>query len=191
METIQDLLKLKPKWEEDRIREQIDKIAKAFFNRGVISNGTESYELLEIEFYIVHPNFCDVVTYKRDWKKPGELFYHYSGIDICFASDEKIMGGILVRSVHKIGAPFNEGIICGPLKLKDVLLNNASQKLEFTLDSQNNQKDIKFERTNRINVPYEKENKGCLRFVRKDYHGVIIVDNDKSSERLRVNYKVK
>lgn len=190
METTQELLTLYPQWGEDRIREQIDKIANSFFNRGVINNGTESYELLEFEFYIDHPNFQDKVTYDRNWKKPGELLYHYSGIDICFASDTNIMGGILIRSVHKIGVPYNEGIICGPLKLKDVLLNSASQKLVFTLDSRNNQQNIKFDKTNRINVPYEKENKGYLRFVRKDYHGVIIVDNKKSLERLKVNYKI-
>jgi len=191
MDTIQTLLTLDSSWSDKELLDRLDKIADTLFNSGLINNGQESYELLELEFYVVHPNFCDEVTYKREWKQPGELLYHYSGIDICFASNTDIMGGVLIRSVHKIDAAHNDGIICGPLKLKDVLLNNASQKLEFILSSQPRTEHVIYDKTNRINVPYDKEKDVKLRFVRRDYHGVSIVDSETSPDRLKVIYKLK
>ena len=62
------------------------------------------------------------VTYPRNDYKGGELFYHLSGIDICFDSqyDEESgrFGGILIRSIKD-----GDKIIAGPLNCKDEILN--------------------------------------------------------------------
>ena len=62
------------------------------------------------------------VTYPRNDYKGGELFYHLSGIDICFDSqyneESGRFGGILIRSLKD-----GDRIIAGPLNCKDEILN--------------------------------------------------------------------
>ena len=62
------------------------------------------------------------VTYPRNDYKGGELFYHLSGIDICFDSQYNgksgKFGGILIRSIKD-----GDRIIAGPLNCKDEILN--------------------------------------------------------------------
>ena len=62
------------------------------------------------------------VTYPRNDYKGGELFYHLSGIDICFDSqyneESGRFGGILIRSIKD-----GDKIIAGPLNCKDEILN--------------------------------------------------------------------
>ena len=62
------------------------------------------------------------VTYPRDGYEAGQLFYHLSGIDICFESHYNgksgKFGGILIRSIKD-----GDLIIAGPLNCKDEILN--------------------------------------------------------------------
>jgi hypothetical protein len=80
------------------------------------------------------------VTYPRDNYQGGQLFYHLSGIDICFDShyknNEGKFGGILIRAIKD-----NNGlIIAGPLNCKDEILNacknESMPKLIYESDGQ-------------------------------------------------------
>lgn len=88
----------------------------------------KKYRILEIEFYFFKKNvFEDCFTYKDERQKTnGCWFFHYSGVDITFGS-KNTWGGILLRSLAAIN---NKGqiskVICGPLKLKNEMLNNFS-----------------------------------------------------------------
>ena len=69
-------------------------------------------------------------TYRRD-KEANQLFWHYSGVDICFQSfmDRNCYGGILIRSLTKEYID-NKGkvareLIAGPLRCSNELMNQS------------------------------------------------------------------
>jgi hypothetical protein len=84
-------------------------------------------------------------TYKRE-RDAKQLFWHYSGVDICFQSDETCYGGILIRSLTKEykdneGKPVKE-LIAGPLRCSNELINqgvlsNSIPKIEEIKRPQN------------------------------------------------------
>ncbi len=106
-------------------------IASKLFNNYGIKCNNKIFRLAEIEFYYYdseqylkdpsHHKWQEV-TYPRNDYKGGELFYHLSGIDICFDSqyneESGRFGGILIRSIKD-----GEKIIAGPLNCKDEILN--------------------------------------------------------------------
>lgn len=104
-------------------------IAKKLFNEYCIDcNGLEYY-FAEIEFYYYDKeNFnaeWNKRTYPRTDKKVGDLFFHYSGVDICFDSmfDNGVFGGILIRSLKD-----NQGkYITGPSVCMLEILNACSK----------------------------------------------------------------
>ena len=79
-------------------------IAKKLFDNYGIKCGNKIFRFAEIEFYYYNKkekwqDKWNTATYYRD-KNAGELFFHYSGVDICFQSDsENEFGGILIRSL--------------------------------------------------------------------------------------------
>ncbi|MCR4769289.1 MAG: hypothetical protein K5874_03645 [Bacteroidaceae bacterium] len=81
------------------------------------------------------------VTYPRDDYEAGQLFYHLSGIDICFDSqykkEEVKFGGILIRAIKDESGL----IIAGPLNCKDEILNACKDgkmpKLIYTSEDLN------------------------------------------------------
>lgn len=106
-------------------------IAGELFNNYGIECNNKIFRLAEIEFYYYDSEHYlkdrinhkwQEVTYPRNDYKGGELFYHLSGIDICFDSqyDEESgrFGGILIRSIKD-----GDKIIAGPLNCKDEILN--------------------------------------------------------------------
>ncbi len=108
-----------------------EKIAVELFNNYGIKCGDKIFCFAEIEFYYYDKNAYQnnkyqfrwqKVTYPRDGYDAGQLFYHLSGIDICFNShyknDPVKFGGILIRALKG-----EDGIIAGPLTCKDVILN--------------------------------------------------------------------
>ena len=109
------------------VNEKFYKIADELFNNYCIKCGDEELYFAEVEFYYFesrkwNKNWNDV-TYPRNSYKAGDLFYHLSGVDICFDSqyndDYGKYGGILIRSIRtKYGV-----IISGPLTCKDKILN--------------------------------------------------------------------
>ena len=93
-------------------------IAGELFTSYGIECNNKIFRLAEIEFYY----YDKEVTYPRNDYKGGELFYHLSGIDICFDSqyneESGRFGGILIRSIKD-----GKKIIAGPLNCKDEILN--------------------------------------------------------------------
>lgn len=102
-------------------------IAQELFNNYCIKCKDSKFFFAEIEFYYYEKGRWEKewnkVTYARKGYKAGELFYHLSGIDICFEShygdDYAKFGGILIRAIKN-----EEGfVIAGPLNCKDEILN--------------------------------------------------------------------
>ena len=109
------------------------RIAEDLINNYCINCDGKEFYLAEIEFYYYQDNSngkkkmpWNMVTYARTGKSAGKLFYHLSGVDICFDSSYKNgsaqFGGILIRSV----IDENNKLFTGPLNCKDLFLNTCS-----------------------------------------------------------------
>lgn len=130
--SLQSLLKeLNADSTHDNIETVFDVIANKLFRNYHIVKGDNIYDFLEIEFYFYSPNHRDLITYPRDSNKPGIWFFHMSGVDITFGSDDKnnnrplTYGGILIRSIvktHGDGSMLPK-YICGPMKCVDELFD--------------------------------------------------------------------
>lgn len=97
--------------------ELIHSIAKALLNRFCIVKGNETYRFVEIEFYHnkYDPKNGTRKTYHRGVISEGKWFFHPSGVDLTFASDDNNYGGILVRTIMtEDGKDFE----CGPLNVE-------------------------------------------------------------------------
>ena len=115
----------------ESIKKKCEEIAQKLFDNNGIKSGDKTFRFAEIEFYyydrekyLESPDLFkwQEVTYPRDGYEAGQLFYHLSGIDICFDSQYSgksgKFGGILIRSIKD-----GEKIIAGPLNSKDEILN--------------------------------------------------------------------
>ncbi len=133
--TIQDLLQ-DPlvKMNERNFQEQFKKIAENLFKYCYIKCGAKKYYFAEIEFYYYDKNEENGLnkewnekTYPRDKKYAGELFFHYSGVDICFDSsyEKGKFGGILIRSLKEGCGKY----ITGPTVCMLEILNACSQEM--------------------------------------------------------------
>ena len=109
-------------------QEKFAEIAQNLFNNFCIKCGEKRYYFAEVEFYYYDSNGLthewNKVTYKRKQYKVGDLFYHLSGVDVCFDSDEDRYGGILIRSVVD---EYDE-VTVGPLKCVYKMLNDCNGK---------------------------------------------------------------
>ncbi len=134
METLKELLEnpfegLKGKPQE--FQKKCDEIANKLFKNYCIECGIKQFYFAEIEFYYYDTNDFkeewNIVTYARDGYDAGTLFYHLSGVDICFKShyneSSAQFGGILIRSLPILDNDKNKKYITGPLNCKDELLN--------------------------------------------------------------------
>ena len=107
------------------------KIAEELLNHYCIQCGKEKYYFAEVEFYYFDQNRFNKkwneVTYERDGYNSGDLFYHLSGMDICFNSHlfkingrkSGYGGGILIRSIIDT----KDEITVGPLTCVNKMLN--------------------------------------------------------------------
>lgn len=96
-------------------------IADLLMNKCVISKGEVNYEIVEIEFYLFTPDHQDVITYPRK-TEAGQWYFHQSGVDLAFKSNEHQFGGILIRGLRKIS---DKRQILGPLKCVDELWDKS------------------------------------------------------------------
>ena len=115
----------------ESIQDKCAEIARELFSNYHLACGNETFRFAEIEFYYYdskqylkdpsHHKWQEV-TYPRNDYNGSELFYHLSGIDICFDSqyneESGRFGGILIRSIKD-----GDKIIAGPLNCKDEILN--------------------------------------------------------------------
>ena len=160
MSKIENYLKknLKDFKEIEKFQVYFDEIAKYIFgNVAIVISDSDSeqvrYYLEEIEFYynnlptkIIDSTKSKEITdeeknkirhfsctYKRD-KKACQLFWHYSGVDVCFQSymEQNCYGGILIRSVTKEYTDKNgnsiKELITGPLRCANEIMNQCVEK---------------------------------------------------------------
>lgn len=119
--------------DKDGIHNICSEIAKQLFNDYCIQCNGAEYYFAEIEFYYFDEEYLNdrwnEVTYPRMDYKAGLIYYHLSGMDICFESNlEKRKGvlygkggGILIRSI----VDEKNNLIIGPLTCVNVMLNSC------------------------------------------------------------------
>lgn len=132
-------------------------IAEKLINNYCIKCGNNEYYLAEIEFYYYREKDKDCFEEgKKNWEEityprktnAGDLFFHLSGMDICFKSDLKkdkrglvgYGGGILIRAIVDANNP--KKLIVGPLTCKDVILNSCEGKEMPSLEPASRQRNI-------------------------------------------------
>ena len=112
-------------------------IAKTLIGKYCIKSGDRYYYFAEIEFY-----YYDAINWNEKWNeetyarnecKAGKLFFHLSGIDICFNSNlpkdfkkkkQGFGGGILIRSIMEYDKE-NKVVTVGPLTCVNKMLNDC------------------------------------------------------------------
>lgn len=144
--------------------ETFKQIAHNLMNNYCIRCWEKDYYFAEIEFYYYREE--DKVFFeerKKNWEEityprktnAGDLFYHLSGIDICFESDLKkdksgmigYGGGILIRAIVDANDP--QELIVGPLTCKDKILNACAGKEMPSLEHASKKRNIKLSETYR------------------------------------------
>ena len=124
---LNELIKVEQQKTDEALQKYFEGLARTLFNKIDILAGNDRYSLAEIEFYYRNGIFKDgqyEVTYPR-MKSAGSLFWHLSGIDICFETDKEkgsYYGGILIRSIVK---EKDGSLITGPMCCSDELLNSC------------------------------------------------------------------
>ena len=125
MKTLKEILNIELLLKKPNLDDTLLELAETIMNEYYIDNGSYQYRPIEIEFYIYdkdkHP---DRHVYPRDNKSAGDLFFHYSGMDICFESsiEKGCFGGILIRALERENDKQSFG---GPLVCLNEVLNTA------------------------------------------------------------------
>lgn len=138
LKSIQDECVLKNKFKD---------IAKVLFCNHHIDCCGNIFYFAEVEFYYYRNNVRNKSNFNAEWNKvayprnaqTGDLFFHLSGIDICFESEFNKewaeFGGILIRSI----VDTNGDITAGPLTCKNYMLNicqKANRTIPTFVDNQ-------------------------------------------------------
>ena len=123
-----ELKKVEQQETGEALQKYFEGLARILFNKIDILAGNDRYTFAEIEFYYRNGIFKDGQykdTYPRT-KHAGNLFWHLSGIDICFETDKEkgSYGGILIRSIVKEDGK-DGSLITGPMCCSDELLNSC------------------------------------------------------------------
>lgn len=171
METLEKLLEspFKEVKKDDviEIQNRCSKIAKKLFDNYGIKCGDKIFRFAEIEFYYYKKSEASKNNWDAEWNKEtyprnndaGELFYHYSGVDICFQchfeekardNDNGEFGGILIRSLLD-----GDKIIAGPLFCVNTILNTCNDKMPKLV--QDDQHTYKFEKDLRCGIDSDKK----------------------------------
>ena len=108
-------------------RESFVRIAEILMWKYAIKKGDKRYAIVEIEFYLYSKDHKDYITYPRTIKA-GRWFFHQSGVDLTFESNEISFGGILIRGLYKLHpiTKDEERYIFGPQKCVNELWDNFS-----------------------------------------------------------------
>ena len=125
MEDVNMQIQNVPEVPKEFIQKEFKKLADGVMNHLCILNGKYEYHPIEIEFYVYTEDHQDIHVYPRNAEKPCDLFFHLSGMDICFESSMETgrFGGILIRALER-----NDGkLIGGPLTCVNEVLNNADR----------------------------------------------------------------
>lgn len=142
-----------------KTQERFEQIARSLFGDFAIQCGGKQFRFAEIEFYYYKQGEWNEdwnkETYPRNNKQAGELFYHYSGVDICFAShfnknNTAEFGGILIRSLLD-----EDKILAGPLYCANLMLNTCQNNLPMLTHVVH--KDFLIKSTKRCNIKSDKQ----------------------------------
>lgn len=97
----------------NQISNDFDRIAEELMNKWILKVNNFRYRITEIEFYLNSASHNDSYTHGHEYQKTsGQWYFHGSGIDITFGSEE-FFGGILIRGIYNLD---NKKYINGPLK---------------------------------------------------------------------------
>lgn len=121
IEELKRLLSASGKSDAESYFDYFKRIAEILMNNCAISKGKNRYEIVEIEFYFFTPDHQDVIVYPRT-QPAGQWFFHPSGVDLTFESNEKQFGGILIRGVRNIDTG---KLTLGPLNCVNILWDKA------------------------------------------------------------------
>lgn len=142
------------------IQNKFKYIAESLFANFVIQCGEKIFRFAELEFYYYKSGEWDKdwnkETYPRNKKHAGSLFFHYSGVDICFESHiienkNAEFGGILIRSLLD-----GDQILAGPSYCENIMLNSCLENLP-KLDL-GNHKDFTLKPSKRYNIKSDQQN---------------------------------
>ena len=105
-----------------QIRYYLEEI-EFYYNNGLVTEDEITF-IVKDKKKTEKKNFFSC-TYKRI-KDAKQLFWHYSGVDICFQSNETCYGGILIRSMSKCDSDENNAeLIAGPLRCANEIANQS------------------------------------------------------------------
>lgn len=134
-------------------------LARQIITKYHIKCGDNWFRFAEIEFYYydkdkLNEEWCQK-TYPRKGKEAGDLFFHYSGVDICFDSsfdkDNAVFGGILIRSLYDENSKM---YITGPLLCANEILNACSKNKVWPVIEETTEYICKIETTGRYGISY-------------------------------------
>lgn len=140
--------------------ERFRNIAKSIIKDYCILCGKKVYRFAEIEFYYYNKEVFNEEwnhkTYARDDKAAGDLFFHYSGVDICFDSyySQNTFGGILIRSLVETTKK-GQRYITGPLRCVNEILNSCASQKQWPKIEKTESRKCKIGQTNRYGINYK------------------------------------
>lgn len=117
---LRELLTIDPGTSVETIEKVFRNLAELLLNGFAIKKGKHIYRFVEIEFYHNYTDNGENITYPRK-AKAGEWFFHDSGVDLTFNSDDLSYRGILIRSIKK-----DNDFICGPHNVEFELFDQFS-----------------------------------------------------------------
>ena len=139
---IKEFLKPIERLDANNLQATFHKMAEDLCTNFCIQCNGKQYYFAEIEFYYFKEGVWaynwNTATYPRKFEgKGGQLFYHLSGVDVCFDGNlEKGKngglsgngGGILIRSIVDSSVNSENQLIVGPLTCANTLLNACDGK---------------------------------------------------------------
>ena len=184
------------------IQNRCFKIAKTLFENYCVACGDKVYRFAEIEFYYYKKEESGKNNFDKDWnretyprnKDAGDLFFHYSGVDICFQchyddidknNEYGEFGGILIRSLRD-----GKKILAGPLFCANLMLNACKEHMP-TLQKRDCQQ-CTLESATRFGISSDK-NQEKVNELFLCYYATYVEDKelnwDQTSERIAWNKK--
>ena len=166
---ISEILKNRPEGISSEFN--FESLANIVMNQIYIYNGKYKYHPIEIEFYVYDKKkHADVHVYPRV-AEAGKIFFHLSGMDICFKSsieadkdDNICFGGILIRALEREYETKTEmkarPRFGGPLTCVNEVLNSATNTIKAVVAYPNEEQ--KYTVTNNPKI-----RKGINRFEKK------------------------
>ena len=145
------------------VQEQFKTIAENLFKHCYIKCGTKKYYFAEIEFYYYEERGLNKEwnekTYPRDGKEAGNLFFHYSGVDICFDSSyaDGKFGGILIRSLKDDSGKYITGPTACMLEMLNVC-TDEKPRLQMLNENEKNNINLCDNPIARYGIKYTDEN---------------------------------